>query len=135
MSDSAKFGVVKPADKNEKVEKSLKPSKPKQNGDTQLRDELVKTDGLRDDVVKAGLVKPKKEKKKAAEKPAEKKEDTGLKQHLAKYIEEVKKRHPNLPSELAGRMKECPSGGAAKRMLRDHLRCLSSRVPTALAVG
>jgi len=94
MSDSAKFGVVKPADKNEKVEKSLKPSKPKQNGDTQLRDELVKTDGLRDDVVKAGLVKPKKEKKKAAEKPAEKKEDTGLKQHLAKYIEEVKKRHP-----------------------------------------
>jgi len=123
MSDSDKFGVIKAVDKNEKIEKSsAKPAKPKSAGDNMLRNELVKTEGLQADVVKAGLVKPKKEKKQK-EKPAEKKEDTSpLKQRLAKYTEEVKKRHPDLPADLVAKMKECPSGGAAKRMLREHLQ-------------
>jgi hypothetical protein len=122
-----KFGVVKAADKNEKIEKSARPKQapkqaPKPAGDNMLRDELVKAEGLQDDVVKAGLVKPKKEKKPVEKKePAEKKEDP-LKQRLAKRLEGMKKQHPDLPAELITKIKECQSCGAAKRLLRDHLR-------------
>lgn len=113
MSDD-RFGIVKPADKNEKIEKTPQPAKKEEPGtDNKLQSELVKAD----------LLQPKKKKiPKVKVETETKKEEGSLKQRLDKYSNEVIKRHPNVPGEIIAKIKSSESYKAAKRILKEWLK-------------
>jgi len=109
-----RFGLVKPADKNEKIEKTPQPPKKEEPGtDDKLRSELVKAD----------LLQPKKKKiPKVKVETETKKEESSLKQRLDKYSNEVTKRHPSIPADIIAKIKATESHKAAKRILKEWLQ-------------
>jgi len=119
------FGVVKPADKNEKQDKKKKAEKKPRHADGKgnhrpFQAEMQKIQDEERRVKEAAKVEHQK-KKEDEKRKAQQAEQAAKYGDIWKYADEKKTQH-DLPEDFYQKLKAAPNKGAAKKLVRDFLQ-------------